>query len=174
MSENHTEEKLVENTMPEEVTNTEVTPVEQTEKEPVSEEAPVKTSTEETPVEKDSEKKEDAVQYVKSCPFQDDFDLEDHAQTLSRDDYIIRRLRDEDLLEYLKMQEQKEEKLRAEKELRNSRIFFLIQVAIIAVAVVLIVWFLKDNPTVLTNILYIGGILLAMWFWKHSSDKPDK
>lgn len=174
MSENHTEEKLVENTMPEEVANTEVTPVEQTEKEPVSEEAPVKTSTEETPVEKDSEKKEDAVQYVKSCPFQDDFDLEDHAQTLSRDDYIIRRLRDEDLLEYLKMQEQKEEKLRAEKELRNSRIFFLIQVAIIAVAVVLIVWFLKDNPTVLTNILYIGGILLAMWFWKHSSDKPDK
>ncbi|MDY5987272.1 hypothetical protein [Sporofaciens sp. SGI.106] len=174
MSENHTEEKLVENTIPEEVTNKDITPVEQTENETVSEETPAKTAVEETPDREDSAKKEDTVQYVKSCPFQDDFDLEDHAQTLSRDDYIIRRLRDEDLLEYLKMQERKEEKLRAEKELRNSRIFFLIQIAIIAVAVVLIVWFLKDNPTVLTNILYIGGILLAMWFWKHSSDKPDK
>ncbi|MEI3219407.1 MAG: hypothetical protein V8S08_07105 [Lachnoclostridium sp.] len=82
------------------------------------------------------------------------------------------RLRDEDLMEYLRMQERREAKIHEEKRNRNSRIYSILQIVIISLAIILIVWFLKDNPTVLINILYIGGILLFIWFWKRFKSNP--
>ena len=107
------------------------------------------------------------------CPFAEHFSLSDYDYEFTQEDYILMKLRDEDLMEYLRMQERREEKTQERKELRNSRIYSILQIVIIALAIILIVWFLKDNPTVLINILYIGGILLFIWFWKHSKHTPE-
>lgn len=112
--------------------------------------------------------------YVRKRPIKEYYSFGDSDYEFSREDYIITRLRDEDLMEYLRMQEKKEEKQRAAKEARNAKIYSLIIFAIAAVSVVLIVWFLRDNPAVLVNILYIAGILLVMWFWKHPKEDGGK
>lgn len=88
-------------------------------------------------------------------------------EELSREDYILMRLPDEDLLEYLEMMEQRADKERLYKEKWQSRLFFLVQLAVITAGIVLVVWFLRDNPVVLVSILYTGGLLFAAYLWKH-------
>lgn len=95
----------------------------------------------------------------------------DDEESFSRDEEIISRLRDEDLLKYLAMEQEKEERRQQAKEIRERRIFAGFQLTVSLAAIVAIVGFLKDDPTVLVNILYIIGILTALWIWKHPKDK---
>lgn len=124
--------------------------------------------------ESQSEPAREFAPHLKKRPIKEYYSFGDSDYEFSREDYIITRLRDEDLMEYLRMQEKKEEKQREAKEARNAKIYFLIMFAIAAIAVVLIVWFLRDNPAVLVNILYIAGILLVMWCWKHPKENGGK
>ncbi|MGN1166891.1 MAG: hypothetical protein ACI4S2_10760 [Lachnospiraceae bacterium] len=91
-------------------------------------------------------------------------------EDFTRDDYILARVRDEDLMEYLRMEQERERERRAAKEIRERRIFRTLQLMAILIAVAVIVGFLKDSPMVLVNILYIFGILLAVWIWKNPKD----
>ena len=122
--------------------------------------------------EKPISEKPAGIEHITDCPFAEHLDLSDFDYDFTKEDYILMRLRDEDLMEYLRMQERKEAQIHEEKEKRNSRIYSILQILIVSLAIVLIVWFLKDNPTVLINILYIGGILLFVWFWKRSKSNP--
>lgn len=77
----------------------------------------------------------------------------------------------EDLMEYLKMEQKNNEMLRNAKEIKEKRIFTTLQIAISMSAIVGVVALLKDNPTVLVNILYITGIVIALWIWRGKQDK---
>lgn len=94
-------------------------------------------------------------------------------EDFSRDDYILARVRDEDLMEYLRMDQERERERRAAKELRERRLFRTFQLLVILITVAVVVGLLKDSPLVLVNILYIFGILLAVWIWKNPKDPKD-
>ncbi len=49
------------------------------------------------------------------------------------------------------------------REVRERRIFSGFQLTVSLAAIVAIVGFLKDDPTVLVNILYIIGIITVLW-----------
>ena len=74
-------------------------------------------------------------------------------------------------MEYLTMEQKRTEMLQKAKEVKEKRIFTTIQIALSMAAIVGVVGLLKDNPTVLVNILYITGILTALWIWRGKQDK---
>ncbi len=80
-----------------------------------------------------------------------------------RDEEIISKLEGEDLLKYLSMEQEKEEMRQNAREVRERRIFSGFQLTVSLAAIVAIVGFLKDDPTVLVNILYIIGIITVLW-----------
>ena len=89
---------------------------------------------------------------------------------LNRDEMILSRISDEDLMEYLRLEQQRLEVLQHAKDVREKRIWIAFQVAISLLSVVLIVYFLKDNPVILVTILYTIGILVALRISKRPSD----
>lgn len=89
---------------------------------------------------------------------------------LNRDELILSRISDEDLMEYLRLEQQRLEVLQHAKDVREKRIWIAFQVAISLLSVVLIVYFLKDNPVILVTILYTIGILVALRISKRPSD----
>ena len=92
-------------------------------------------------------------------------------EEFSRDDWILTRIRDEDLMEYLTMEYQKNEMLQKAKEVREKRLFTAFQITVALAAVVSVVFLLRDNPMVLINILYILGILIAVWIWRNPRER---
>ena len=74
-------------------------------------------------------------------------------------------------MEYLRMEQKNSEMLRNAKEIKEKRIFTTLQIALSMSAIVAVVALLKDNPTVLVNILYITGIVIALWIWRGKQDK---
>ena len=66
-----------------------------------------------------------------------------------REKYILEKIPDDQLLEYLKLEEKRHE----------------LQVTVILAAIVAVVYSLHENPTVLISILYIGGILAGIHVW---------
>lgn len=101
----------------------------------------------------------------------DFFHLRKDIEDFTREDWILSRLPEEDLMEYLTMEQQKSEMLQKAKETKEKRIFTTLQIAISMSAIVGVVALLKDNPTVLVNILYITGIVIALWIWRGKQDK---
>ena len=95
----------------------------------------------------------------------------DEEDNFYRDEEIISKLEGEDLLKYLAMEQEKEEHRREAKEVRERRIFSGFQLTISLAAIVAVVGFLKDYPTVLVNILYIVGILIALWILRQTKDQ---
>ena len=89
---------------------------------------------------------------------------------LNRDEMILSRISDEDLMEYLHLEQKRLEVLQHAKDVREKRIWIAFQVAISLLSVVLIVYFLKDNPVILVTILYTIGILIALRISKRPSD----
>ena len=69
------------------------------------------------------------------------------------------------------MEQKNSEILQKAKEIKEKRIFTTLQIAISMSAIVGVVALLKDNPTVLVNILYITGIVIALWIWRGKQDK---
>lgn len=90
---------------------------------------------------------------------------------LSRDELILSRISDEDLMEYLRLEQHRQELLQKSKEVREKRIWSAFLLAISLLAVVLVIYFLKDNPTILVSILYTIGILVALYIWNRPKDK---
>lgn len=101
----------------------------------------------------------------------DFFHLRKDMEEFTREDWILSRIPEEDLMEYLAMEQKKSEMLQNAKETKEKRIFTTIQIAISMAAIVAVVALLKDNPTVLVNILYITGIVIALWIWRGKQDK---
>lgn len=82
-----------------------------------------------------------------------------------REKYILEKIPDDQLLEYLKLEEKRHELQVQERNIREKRIMNTVMLIAILVAIVTVVYCLHENPTVLISILYIGGILAAVQFW---------
>lgn len=91
-----------------------------------------------------------------------------------RDRLILSTIKEDDLMEYLKLEQERLEFLQNAKDIRERRILSAFQLAVSLAAVVAIVYFLKDNPTILVSILYIIGILIALWVWKNPRDNKNQ
>lgn len=85
----------------------------------------------------------------------------------SREEWILTHIGDENLMEYLRMEQKKEEDVRKAKEARQKRILSAFQLTISLAAVIVVMFLLKENPTVMVNILYIIAIIAALWIWKN-------
>ena len=99
---------------------------------------------------------------------------------MNRDEQILSRISDEDLMEYLRMEQKRMELLQQAKEVREKRFWTTFQLFICLLSVILVIYFLKDNPVILVTILYTVGILTALRLWsksqngKGSKDSKDK
>ena len=89
----------------------------------------------------------------------------------SREEQILSRIRDEDVMKYLEMEQKRIELTQSIKESREKRVFTMLQLLISLAAIVSVVFLLRDNPTVLVNILYIIGIIIVLWILKNPQDK---
>ena len=96
--------------------------------------------------------------------------IDDPSDNFSRDQWILSHIKDEDLMEYLRLEQHRMELLQQAKEKREKRIFTLVQL-LLSLAVT---YLLKDNPTILLSILYIVGIIGAFWIMKNPKDKSDR
>ena len=85
----------------------------------------------------------------------------------SREEWILTHIGDENLMEYLRMEQKKEEDVRKAKETRQKRILSAFQLTVSLAAVIAVMFLLRDNPTVMVNILYIIAIIAALWIWKN-------
>ena len=98
-----------------------------------------------------------------------DRDARDAGMTseFSREEWILTHIGDENLMEYLRMEQKKEEDVRKAKEVRQKRILSAFQLTISLAAVIVVMFLLRENPTVMVNILYIIAIIAALWIWKN-------
>lgn len=95
-------------------------------------------------------------------------------EEFSRDRWILSRIREEDLMEYLRLEQKRNEQLQQIKEKRSKRFMTAFQLTVSLAAIVAVVYLLKDAPTILVNILYISGILAVLWMWKNPHDRDKK
>lgn len=93
------------------------------------------------------------------------------AEAFSREKWILTHLSSDNLLEYLELEHKREELLQKTKEAKQKRLLSAFQLFISLAAVVAIIWLLRDNPSVMVNILYIIGIVGALWIWKNPKSK---
>lgn len=89
----------------------------------------------------------------------------------SREQMILSRIKDEDLMDYLKLEQERLEFLQQAKEVKEKRLLTAFQLTISLAAIVAVTYLLKDNPTILISILYIVGIIAALNIWKNPRDK---
>lgn len=92
---------------------------------------------------------------------------------MNRDEQILSRISDEDLMEYLRMEQKRMELLQQAKEVREKRFWTTFQLAICLLSVILVIYFLKDNPVILVTILYTFGILAALRIWSKGQNGKD-
>ena len=94
---------------------------------------------------------------------------------LVRDEIILSRIPDKDLMEYLKLEQKRLESQQHAREIREKRIWIAFQMTIALIAAVLVIYFLKDSPTILISILYTAGLLIAFNIWnKHKDGRSPK
>ena len=74
----------------------------------------IETKTEETKAEEANEVKEETAGKV---------EVKEKAEVFSREQWILSKIRDEDLMEYLRMEDEKERRIQQAKELKEKRIF---------------------------------------------------
>lgn len=94
---------------------------------------------------------------------------------LVRDEIILSRIPDKDLMEYLKLEQKRLESQQHAREIREKRIWIAFQMTIALIAAVLVIYFLKDSPVILISILYTAGLLIAFNIWnKHKDGRSPK
>ena len=94
---------------------------------------------------------------------------------LVRDEIILSRIPDKDLMEYLKLEQKRLESQQHAREIREKRIWIAFQMTIAFIAAVLVIYFLKDSPAILISILYTAGLLIAFNIWnKHKDGRSPK
>ena len=100
--------------------------------------------------------------------------IDDPSDNFSRDQWILSHIKDEDLMEYLRLEQHRMELLQQAKEKREKRIFTLVQLLLSLAAVIAVTYLLKDNPTILLSIRYMFGMIGAFWSMKKPKDKSDR
>ena len=94
---------------------------------------------------------------------------------LVRDEIILSRIPDKELMEYLKLEQKRLESQQHAREIREKRIWIAFQMTIALIAAVLVIYFLKDSPAILISILYTAGLLIAFNIWnKHKDGRSPK
>ena len=94
---------------------------------------------------------------------------------LVRDEIILSRIPDKDLMEYLKLEQKRLESQQHAREIREKRIWIAFQMTIALIAAVLVIYFLKDSPAILISILYTACLLIAFNIWnKHKDGRSPK
>ena len=94
---------------------------------------------------------------------------------LVRDEIILSRIPDKDLMEYLKLEQKRLDSQQHAREIREKRIWIAFQMTITLIAAVLIIYFLKDSPAILISILYTAGLLVAFNIWnKNKNNRTPK
>ena len=88
-----------------------------------------------------------------------------------RDKWILSKISEDNLMDYLKLEQKRNEVIHQEKEAREKRIMNGFTLTVSLASIVAVVGLLRDNPTILVNILYIAGFLGALWLWKKDKDK---
>lgn len=83
-----------------------------------------------------------------------------------REQAVLSRIDDEHLMDYLLLEQKRYENEQKFRDERGKRILSAFQLAVSLAAIVAVIGFLKDEPTVLVNILYIIGIVAAIWLWR--------
>ena len=96
----------------------------------------------------------------------------EHFRSFSPSEQIAGKITEEHITEYL--EGNREERREAYKERREKRFLAALELIAVLTSIVLVVWFLGDNPAILVNILYIFGGLGAFFIWKHPHTKDDK
>lgn len=96
----------------------------------------------------------------------------EHFRSFSPSEQIAGKITEEHITEYL--EGNREERREAYKERREKRFLAALELIAVLVSIVLVVWFLGDNPAILVNILYIFGGLGAFFIWKHPHTKDGK
>lgn len=91
----------------------------------------------------------------------------------TRDKLILSRIRDEDLMEYLALEQRRLEFLQQSKEAKEKRILIAFQLLISLAAIVALTYLLQDNPTILISILYVAGIVGALHVWRNPQDRRN-
>lgn len=104
-------------------------------------------------------------------PVKKQFHFRKDDKEFFRDKWILSRIKDDQLMAYLELEQKRNEMQQTARDIKEKRIFKGFQVLVGAAATVAVVFLLKDEPTILVNILYITGILTALIFWKHPKDK---
>lgn len=101
-------------------------------------------------------------------------DLNMHSSAFSPADELTAKITEDHITEYL--EGSREARLQHFKEEREKRLLTAFELAAALAAIVLVVYFLKDNPAILVNILYLVGALAGLWIWKrpHDSHKDKK
>lgn len=99
--------------------------------------------------------------------------VDDPFEDFSRDQWILSHIKDEDLMEYLRLEQERLILTQQAKEKREKRIFTLVELLISLIAIVAVTDLLKDNPTILLTILYITGIIGAFWISKNPKEKRN-
>lgn len=92
-------------------------------------------------------------------------------QSFTRDEWILSKISQKDLMEYLRLEQRRVERAQQAKETLEKRLFFAFQLTLSLAAVVSVTYLLKDSPAILVNILYIMGIVCAFWIWKNPREK---
>ena len=85
----------------------------------------------------------------------------------------LSRIDDEHLMDYLLLEQKRYENEQKFRDERGKRILSAFQLAVSLAAIVAVIGFLKDEPTVLVNILYIIGIVAAIWLWRTKNKTAD-
>ena len=94
---------------------------------------------------------------------------------LVRDEIILSRIPDKDLMEYLRLEQRRMESQQHAREIREKRIWIAFQMTVALIAAVLVIYFLKDSPAILISILYTAGLLIAFNIWnKHKGGHSPK
>ncbi|MGN1267403.1 MAG: hypothetical protein ACI4UH_05640, partial [Dorea sp.] len=118
--------------------------------EPVVEEK-VDIKTEETP-ETDKENSTMNFEYNEDdIPARRLFSSHKEDMNFLRDKWILSRIKDDDLMEYLRLEQKRNDQLQESREVRNKRIMFAFTLTVSLIAAVVAIYFLKDNPVLLTN-----------------------
>ena len=85
----------------------------------------------------------------------------------SREQWILTHIGNENIMEYLRMEQKKEDEIRKAKESKQKRLLSAFQLTVSLAAVIVVMFLLRYNPTVMVNILYIIAIIAGLWIWKN-------
>lgn len=99
--------------------------------------------------------------------------LKSEGIEFDKEAWILAHIKPEDIMEYLRMEDKKNEMVLKLKKEREERIFKILEMIVVLFSIICIVFFLKDNPTVLVNILYIIGIIAVLWILKRKDGSSE-